>query len=119
MFARAVTAAALLVTSDEGHLLIDGGAAEGAADPEFGMHDPFPAAQVDGRINPGEHVRLGRLTLVPVATPEHRPGAFSGVRRPIKRFIRTCATRFSWQWENAGGIAQRLDSRLAGEGAGG
>lgn len=118
MFARAVAPAALLAAGDEGHVLIDGGTARGAADPEFAMLDPFPAAQVDGRVTRGEQVRLDRLALVP-ATPEQRPGAFSGVRRPIKRFIRTCAARFGCLWQNARGIAQRLDMRLAEEGAGG
>ncbi len=118
MFARAVAPAALLIAGDEGHVLIDGGTAEGAAGPEFEMHDPFPAAQIDGRVTRSEQVRLGRLALVP-ATPEHRPGAFSSVWRPIKRFIRTCATRFGCLWQNARGIAQRLDMRLAEEGAGG
>src|SRR5690606_31895327 len=130
--------AAILVTGDDGHVLIDGGTEAGAAmiaaniealgfaladvklllhspehfdhvgglaelqrrsgarllaspeaapvlasgttsdeDPQAGMHDPFPAARVDGQIVAGEPVRLGSLALTPVATPGHTAGALS------------------------------------------
>lgn len=46
-------------------------------DPQAGMHEPFPASQVDGIIRSGETVNLGNLTLTPIATPGHTPGAFS------------------------------------------
>lgn len=48
-----------------------------AADPQAGMHQPFPAARVDGEVKEGEAVTLGALSLLPVATPGHTPGALS------------------------------------------
>ena len=48
-----------------------------AADPQAGMHQPFPAARVDGLVTPGQQVSLGKLSLMPVATPGHTPGALS------------------------------------------
>lgn len=47
------------------------------ADPQAGMHQPFPAARVDGQVTEGEAVTLGALSLLPVATPGHTPGALS------------------------------------------
>jgi metallo-beta-lactamase class B len=130
--------AAILVTGDDGHILIDGGTEVGASviaknikdlgfslndvkillhshehfdhvaglaklqklsgarllaspeaapvlstgiatdiDPQAGMHKPFPASQVGGIVRSGEAVNLGNLTLTPVATPGHTPGALS------------------------------------------
>jgi metallo-beta-lactamase class B len=130
--------AAILVTGDDGHILIDGGTEAGAdviaknikdlgfalsdvkillhshehfdhvaglaklqelsgarllaspeaapalstgiatdTDPQTGMHDPFPASRVDGFVRDGESIDLGNLTLTPVATPGHTPGALS------------------------------------------
>ncbi|MBU1310493.1 MAG: subclass B3 metallo-beta-lactamase [Gammaproteobacteria bacterium] len=48
-----------------------------AADPQAGMHQPFPAARVDGQVTEGEAVHLGELSLLPIATPGHTPGALS------------------------------------------
>ena len=48
-----------------------------AADPQAGMHEPFPAARVDGLVTAGQQVPLGKLSLLPVATPGHTPGALS------------------------------------------
>lgn len=48
-----------------------------AADPQAGMHQPFPAARVDGEVKEGEAVTLGSISLLPVATPGHTPGALS------------------------------------------
>lgn len=46
-------------------------------DPQAGMHEPFPAARVDGIVDDGEIVNLGDLVLTPIATPGHTPGALS------------------------------------------
>lgn len=51
-------------------------------DPQYGMHDPFPAARVDRLIESGETIQLGAISLVALATPGHSPGALS------------------WQWES-------------------
>lgn len=77
------TGARLLASAEAGPVLESG--RESAEDPQYGMHDPFPAARVDGRVTPGEPIRLGSLTLVPVATPGHTPGALS------------------WQWQSCEG----------------
>jgi len=51
-------------------------------DPQAGMHEPFPAARVDGIVRDGESVKLGNLVLNPIATPGHTRGALS------------------WQWQS-------------------
>lgn len=48
-----------------------------SADPQAGMHKAFPAARVDGLVTAGTAVQLGELSLMPVATPGHTPGALS------------------------------------------
>ena len=48
-----------------------------ADDPQFGMHDPFPAARVDEVLGDSMTVRLGALELRAIATPGHAPGALS------------------------------------------
>jgi metallo-beta-lactamase class B len=48
-----------------------------ATDPQAGMHEPFPAVNVDGLVTAGQLVTLGQLSLMPVATPGHTPGALS------------------------------------------
>ena len=129
---------AILITGDEGHVLIDGGTGKGAApiaaniealgfelsdvklllhshehfdhvgglaelqqrtgarllaspaaapvmasgetasdDPQYGMHEPFSPARVDGTVDDGEVVRLGDIALTAVATPGHTSGALS------------------------------------------
>ena len=47
------------------------------ADPQAGMHEPFPASRVDGIVQDGEDVVLGDLVLRAIATPGHTPGALS------------------------------------------
>ena len=47
------------------------------ADPQAGMHEPFPASRVDGIVQDGEDVVLGDLVLKAIATPGHTPGALS------------------------------------------
>ncbi|MDJ1139149.1 subclass B3 metallo-beta-lactamase [Marinicella sp. X102] len=51
-------------------------------DPQSGMHQPFPAAQVDGQVQAGKDLVLGSITLTPIDTPGHSPGALS------------------WQWQS-------------------
>lgn len=46
-------------------------------DPQFGMHDPFPAARVDEVLGDDLAVRLGSLELRAIATPGHTPGGLS------------------------------------------
>jgi metallo-beta-lactamase class B len=48
-----------------------------SADPQAGMHKPFPPARVDGQVTAGTAVNLGDLSLMPIATPGHTPGALS------------------------------------------
>ena len=47
------------------------------ADPQSGMHKPFPAAHVDRIVHDGEIVRLGNVLVTGVATPGHTPGAMT------------------------------------------
>jgi len=77
------TGARLLASPEAAPVLASG--RESAEDPQSGMHDPFPAARVNDQVVPGEPVRLGNLTLIPVATPGHTPGALS------------------WQWQSCAG----------------
>jgi len=46
-------------------------------DPQAGMHKPFSPARVDGSVITGTAVNLGELSLMPIATPGHTPGALS------------------------------------------
>lgn len=46
-------------------------------DPQFGLHEPFLSAKVDGVVHEGKVVTLGELSLTPIATPGHSPGALS------------------------------------------
>lgn len=48
-----------------------------ADDPQYGMHDPFPAARVDEVLGDNLTVRLGSFELRAIATPGHTPGALS------------------------------------------
>ena len=70
-----VTGARLLASAEAAPVLASGETA--ANDPQAGMHDPFAAARVDGILTRGEPVRLGNLSLMPVATPGHTHGALS------------------------------------------
>ena len=47
------------------------------ADPQAGMHPPFPAARVDRILKDGEMVRVGDTALFAVATPGHTAGALT------------------------------------------
>jgi metallo-beta-lactamase class B len=67
---------ARLLTSPEAAPVLTSGVVD-AADPQAGMHQPFPAARVDGLVTAGQRVTLGKLSLMPVATPGHTPGALS------------------------------------------
>ena len=61
------------------------------ADPQAGMHPPFPAARVDRLIRDGEEVRLGNLALTAITTPGHTTGALS------------------WHWGSCdGGVCRRI-----------
>ena len=46
-------------------------------DPQAGMHEPFPTANVDGPLHDGQRLRLGNLMVEVMATPGHTPGAMS------------------------------------------
>ena len=75
-----LSGARLLASPEAAPVLRTGKVAEN--DPQAGMHDPFPAAHVDGLVNDGTALQLGRLTLNPIATPGHTRGALS------------------WQWQS-------------------
>ena len=47
------------------------------ADPQAGLHPPFPAARVDRIVKDGEMIRVGDTALFAMATPGHTPGALS------------------------------------------
>jgi metallo-beta-lactamase class B len=67
---------ARLLTSDKAAQVFRSGIAH-PDDPQAGLHDPFPAARVDGIVQDKEVVNLGRLALLPLATPGHSAGALS------------------------------------------
>ncbi|HKP34279.1 MAG TPA: subclass B3 metallo-beta-lactamase [Sphingomicrobium sp.] len=67
---------ATLIASAPAAKVFASGAAS-ADDPQAGMHQPFPAANVGRLIRDGEEVRLGNLMLTAMATPGHTPGALS------------------------------------------
>ncbi|GGD04986.1 subclass B3 metallo-beta-lactamase [Aquisalinus flavus] len=52
------------------------------SDPQYGMHEPFPAARVDGVVEDGDVLTLGDIVITAVATPGHTAGAMS------------------WQWQS-------------------
>jgi metallo-beta-lactamase class B len=87
-----LTGAMVLASAEAGAVLGTGVASPG--DPQYGMHDPFPAARIGGIVTPGTPVTLGEpfclcgigmLELTPIATPGHTPGALS------------------WQWKSCNG----------------
>ena len=47
------------------------------ADPQVGLHEPFPGSKVGRMLFDGEPVRLGPLKITPHATPGHAPGSTS------------------------------------------
>lgn len=70
-----LSGAKLLASPEAAPVLRTGIAAD--IDPQAGMHEPFPAAQVDGIVRDGEVVSLGNLALTPIFTPGHTAGALS------------------------------------------
>lgn len=48
-----------------------------ADDPQAGMHSPFAAVEVNGTIEDGEDIVLGRNRVTAIETPGHTPGALS------------------------------------------
>jgi metallo-beta-lactamase class B len=67
---------ARLIASSEAVAVMASGEASDD-DPQFGMHDPFPAARVDEVLGDSLAVRLGSLELRAISTPGHTPGALS------------------------------------------
>lgn len=67
---------AKLLASAEAAPVLESGVVS-SADPQAGMHKPFPPARVDGLVTAGQAVNLGELSLMPIATPGHTPGALS------------------------------------------
>lgn len=67
--------AKLIASPEAAPVMASGQASEN--DPQFGMHDPFPAARVDEVLGDSLAVRLGSLELQAIATPGHTPGALS------------------------------------------
>ena len=51
-------------------------------DPQFGVADAFEPVRVDGLVRDGTPERVGELSVTPIPTPGHTPGAMS------------------WQWES-------------------
>ena len=81
---------AQLVASAPAAAVFQTGAA-GAADPQAGMHPPFPAARVDRIIKDGDDILLGNIRLFAMTTPGHTPGATS------------------WRWESCdGGVCRTM-----------
>lgn len=62
-------------------------------DPQADVLDPFPAMRVDGQVAPDRPVTLGPLSLTPVATPGHTPGALT------------------WHWRSCAGEGDGADCR--------
>lgn len=75
-----LTGAKLLASAQAAPVMESGEASQ--ADPQAGMHDPFDPAHVDGIVVDREAVKLGTLSLLPIATPGHTLGALS------------------WQWQS-------------------
>ncbi len=74
------TGAKLYASAEAAPVMESGKASD--EDPQAGMHDPFAPARVDGILADETEVRLGTLSLLPIATPGHTLGALS------------------WQWES-------------------
>lgn len=70
-----LTGASLLASAEAAPVLLTGVAAE--SDPQAGTLEPFPGARVDRIVAEYEVVQLGTLSLTPVATPGHTPGALT------------------------------------------
>ena len=72
---QALTGARMLASAAAAPVLTSGEAA--SDDPQHGTLKPFAPVRVDGRVTPGEPVRLGEIALTPLATPGHTSGALS------------------------------------------
>ena len=70
-----LTGAQLYASPAQAKVLRSGSPA--ADDPQAGKLQPFPPARVDHILKEGEMVRLGNVTLFPVATPGHTAGALT------------------------------------------
>ncbi len=70
-----LTGARLLTSAAAAPVMRSGSA--GDDDPQFGMHEPFAVARVDGIVHHGQVVRLGDIEITAIATPGHTPGAMS------------------------------------------
>ncbi|WP_205859225.1 subclass B3 metallo-beta-lactamase [Pleionea sediminis] len=77
---QSLSGAKLLASSQAALVLRTGVAID--IDPQAGMHNPFPASRVDGIVMNGKKVVLDDLSLTPLATPGHTPGALT------------------WQWQS-------------------
>ncbi len=64
---------ATLVTSESAARVFTTGTAD-PADPQAGLHGPFPAATAGRIVKHGDRVRLFDIELTAVATPGHTPG---------------------------------------------
>jgi metallo-beta-lactamase class B len=67
---------AQLITSAAAAPVLNSGNAS-AADPQYGILAPFPAAHVDRIIRDGEQIRIGNLVVTAISTPGHTSGALS------------------------------------------
>ena len=70
-----LTGAQLYASPAQAKVLRSGSPA--AEDPQAGKLQPFPPARVDHILKEGEMVRLGNVTLFPIATPGHTAGALT------------------------------------------
>jgi metallo-beta-lactamase class B len=70
-----LTGAKLLASPPAAPVLASGTAS--MDDPQAASLDRFPAVQVSGLVNNLEPQRIGSLSLMPVSTPGHTPGALS------------------------------------------
>ncbi len=78
-----LSGARLLASPLAAPVLQSGIAAEN--DPQSGLSKPFRAARVDGYVHENQPINIGNLSLTPIATPGHSPGALS------------------WQWQSCEG----------------
>jgi metallo-beta-lactamase class B len=79
---------ATLVASESAAKVFATGTAD-PADPQAGLHGPFPAAAAGRIVKDGDRVRLFDVELTAIATPGHTPGALS------------------WRWESCDGAVCR------------
>jgi metallo-beta-lactamase class B len=82
-----LTGARLLASPPAAEALASGKATKD--DPQFAIDPGFVPARVDGQVHDGAPVTLGNISLTPVRTPGHTPGATS------------------WQWRSCEGAECR------------